>query len=400
MRHAIDLFSGAGGVSEAARGLFDIICAVEYDEVIASTYGLNHGKGHLLVKDIKKIKKKQWVNIKKTRLGNRPLDLLIATPPCQGFSRHSRKKSSNNRDERNKLTLEILRVTNLFEPTFIFFENVDNVLNYKVFHIFLELLANVDTLGYKKHSNRPSYHLRFEIVDAADYGVPQRRKRLILIGKKIEVFPNGDATILYSSKGTPYISSPLPIWPAKNKAPKLGEYLREFNLPPLNAGQTDANDILHKCRNLSDVNLQRIRNTPRNGGSRSDWPPDLSLGLACHSKENVSFGDVYGRMNYEDYSPTITCGCLAYTKGRFGHPVEDRAISMREAALIQSFPVSYKFTGRLNGKVNEGSSENIATQIGNAVPVKLARCFLEEFHKQLNLSEIEELPAEEPLVEV
>ncbi|MEK3865193.1 DNA cytosine methyltransferase [Paenibacillus sp. FSL H7-0716] len=382
---AIDLFSGAGGVSEASKDLFEIKCAVEYDPIIASTYTLNHGKEHLIIKDIKKIKKKQWKAIKKKQLNNQTLDLLIATPPCQGFSRHNRKKSINNSDERNKLTLEIIRVTNLFEPEFIFFENVDNILNYRIFHIFLELLTNLDSLGNKKDIRRPSYHLRFEVIDAVNYGVPQRRKRLILIGKKISTFPNSEASIIYSSKGIPSIKVPLNIWPAKITTPKLGDYLSFYNLAPLAAGAIDPIDKLHKCRNLSQTNLKRIQNTPKNGGSRSDWPSNLELGLECHTKENVNFGDVYGRMNFNDYAPTITCGCLAYTKGRFGHPEQNRAISMREAALIQTFPIDYKFTGKLGGGANEGSSENIATQIGNAVPVKLALTFLEEFYHQLQI---------------
>lgn len=385
MKHtAIDLFSGAGGVSEALKEHFKIICSVEYDKIIASTYSLNHGKDHLLVKDIRKIKKKKLVDIKKKKLKNGDLGLLVATPPCQGFSRHSRTKSTASSDERNKLIMEIIRVSNLFEPKFIFFENVDNIINFKIFHRFLDVIVNLTDSGKKKYMNRPSYHLRFEVVNAVDYGVPQHRKRLILIGKKIEAFPNIDATIMYNSKGIPFVKNPLQLWPEKAVAPKLGEYLNCFKLPPLKAGETDSVDKLHKCRNLSDTNLRRIQSTPKNGGSRSDWDRTLNLGLECHTKSNINYGDVYGRMSFSDYAPTITCGCLAYTKGRFGHPEEDRAISMREAALIQTFPQTYKFTGRLDGKANEGSTENIATQIGNAVPVQLARSFIKMLNDNLN----------------
>lgn len=388
---AIDLFSGAGGVSEALKEHFKIICSVEYDKVIASTYKLNHGKDHLLIKDIRKIKKKQLVKIKKASLNNETLDLLTATPPCQGFSRHSRTKSKDSSDERNKLIMEIIRVTNLFEPKFIFFENVDNIMNFEIFHHFIEVLTNLNENGQKRYTNRPAYHLRFEVVDAINYGVPQHRKRLILIGQKIDFVPNVDAVIKYSSKGVPYVTNPLQLWPEKKLAPKLGEFLKQYNLPPLKAGETSSNDMLHKCRNLSDINLKRIQNTPKNGGSRSDWDDRLNLGLECHTKSNVNYGDVYGRMNFYDYAPTITCGCLAYTKGRFGHPVEDRAISMREAALIQTFPETYKFTGKVDGNENEGSTENIAIQIGNAVPVLLAKSFVELFYNQLNKSQVKEL---------
>jgi DNA (cytosine-5)-methyltransferase 1 len=385
---AIDLFSGAGGVSEALKKHFDIKCAVEFDKIIASTYALNHGSDHLLVKDIRKIKKKKWNKIKK-KLNGKDLDLLVATPPCQGFSRHSRKKSVNNADDRNKLIMEVIRVANIFQPNYILFENVDNIVNFKIFHIFLSLLTNLNSDGYKKHWDRPSYHLRFEVVDAVDYGVPQHRKRMILIGKKINAFPNTDAIIKESVKGLPYVTNPLPLWPEKKKAPTLREYLKPYNLSRLEAGGVDEKDKLHRCRKLSPDNLIRIKNTPLNGGSRSDWK-DESLGLECHKKANVNFGDVYGRMNFDDYAPTITCGCLAYTKGRFGHPEEDRAISMREAALIQTFPMHYKFTGKAGGNAYEGSSENIATQIGNAVPVKLAQSFVDLIYNQLlNEAQIE-----------
>ncbi|MGN7360438.1 DNA cytosine methyltransferase [Paenibacillus sp. SAF-054] len=388
---AIDLFSGAGGVSEALKKHFDIKCAVEFDKIIASTYALNHGSDHLLVKDIRKVKKKKWNKIK-SKLNGDNLDLLVATPPCQGFSRHSRKKSVTNADDRNKLIMQVLRVAKIFQPNYILFENVDNIVNFKIFHIFLTLLANLDSNGHKKHWDRPSYHLRFEVVNAVNYGVPQHRKRMILIGKKINEFPNTDAIIKEPVKGQPYVTNPLPLWPKTEKAPTLRKHLEPYNLSKLEAGGADEKDKLHRCRNLSPDNLVRIRATPRNGGSRSDWKEE-QLTLECHKKSNVSFGDVYGRMNFDNYAPTITCGCLAYTKGRFGHPEEDRAISMREAALIQTFPMHYKFTGKVDGNAYEGSSENIATQIGNAVPVKLAQSFVNLIYNQLlNGAQIEFFP--------
>ncbi|WP_164545481.1 DNA cytosine methyltransferase [Paenibacillus albus] len=378
---AIDLFSGAGGVSEALKKHFDIKCAVEFDKIIASTYALNHGSDHLLVKDIRKVKKKKWNKINK-KLNGSNLDLLVATPPCQGFSRHSRKKSVTNSDDRNKLIMQVIRVAKIYQPNYILFENVDNIVNFKIFHIFLSLLTNLSAEGHKKDLKRPSYHLRFEVVDAVNYGVPQHRKRMILIGKKINEFPNTHAIIKESVKGIPYVTNPLPLWPITEKAPTIRKHLEPYNLSKLEAGGADEKDKLHRCRNLSPDNLVRIQATPQNGGSRSDWKEE-QLSLECHKKSNVSFGDVYGRMNFDSYAPTITCGCLAYTKGRFGHPEEDRAISMREAALIQTFPYHYKFTGKSGGNANEGSTENIATQIGNAVPVKLAQSLVDLIYNEL-----------------
>lgn len=387
---AIDLFSGAGGVSEALKKHFDIKCAVEFDNIIASTYALNHGSEHLIVDDIRKIRKKKWDKFNK-KLNGKNLDLLVATPPCQGFSRHSRKKSVTNADVRNKLIMQVIKVSAIFKPNYILFENVDNIINFKIFHVFLSLLTNLTAEGYQKDLKRPSYHLHYEVVDAVDYGVPQHRKRMILIGKKIDHFPNTNAIIKEAIKGVPYVANPLQLWPKKEKAPTLRKHLEPYNLSRLEAGGADPYDKLHRCRNLSPENLVRIQATPLNGGSRSDWKEEHLI-LECHKKSNVSFGDVYGRMNFDNYAPTITCGCLAYTKGRFGHPEEDRAISMREAALIQTFPLHYKFTGKINGVAYEGSSEHIATQIGNAVPVKLAQSFVDLIYNELLKQQIKSQP--------
>lgn len=376
---AIDIFCGAGGVSEALKKHFKIVASVEYDEIIAKTYELNHGNEHLLIKDIKRISNKEWIDF--TNLTVRDLDILVSTPPCQGFSKHSRKKAIENNDPRNKLILETCRIAEIFEPRFILFENVYNIINYKIFHSLIKRLSNVKKNGEKRSPNRPSYHLRFEIVDASDYNVPQKRKRLILIGKRIDTFPCKDAFIQSPNEKNPFVTNPLNIWPNKVKASLLGEYLSQFSLSKLKAGDTHKKDPFHTTRKLSALNLKRIKATPPNGGSRDSWPKDLILD--CHKKKNVSFGDVYGRMNFYDYAPTITCGCISYSKGRFGHPIEDRAISLREAALIQTFPIHYKFTGHKNGQLFFGSKEKMATQIGNAVPVNLAKLFINEIYTHL-----------------
>ncbi|PGE31565.1 DNA cytosine methyltransferase [Bacillus wiedmannii] len=374
---ALDLFCGAGGVSQALKQYGNIVGAVEYDPIIAETYKLNHGEEHLIVKDIRKISSEDWLEYVKLPPGK--LDLLVATPPCQGFSRHSRKKITENKDERNELILEISKVVNIFHPKFIMLENVDNIINFKVFHNFLEELVNLEVDGTKRFNLKPSYHINFKVVNANSYGVPQKRKRLILLAKKIDSFPNTDAVLNISDKNIPFIKKPLEIWPKEVSAPTLGEYLSRFNISPLKAGEKDQNDPLHIASGLSDLNLRRIKATPNNGGSRDAWPEELLLN--CHRKKNVSFSDVYGRMDYNRFAPTITCGCTSYSKGRFGHPIEDRAITLREAALIQTFPMDYKFTGSITGEPYKGAKHNIATQIGNAVPVKLAEAFVREIVK-------------------
>lgn len=377
---AIDLFCGVGGVSEALKKYFDILCAVENDPIIAKSYELNHGANHLLQRDIRTISEEDWKE--KTKLDKKELDLLVATPPCQGFSKHSRKKTSENYDERNNLIFEVIRVSNIFWPKFILFENVNNIVNFDVFHKFIYQLTNVSKQGYPIDYEKPSFHIRYEVVDAIDYGVPQKRKRLILVAKRIDHFPAPFASLMKSKNSAPIASEKLNLWPEKTPAPKLGEYLKHFNLKKIQAGETDPDDPLHTACRLSPTNIRRIQATPKNGGSRRDWK-DPDLILDCHKKKNVNFSDVYGRMDFNSYAPTITCGCTKYSKGRFGHPIEDRAISLREAALIQTFPMDYKFTGCVEGIEYCGSKDKMATQIGNAVPVKLAQAFIEVIYKEL-----------------
>ncbi|HDX9578394.1 TPA: DNA cytosine methyltransferase [Bacillus pseudomycoides] len=379
---ALDLFCGAGGVSEALKQEFNIVGAVEFDPIIAKSYMLNHGDKHLIQKDIKSISETEW----KETIALKPqqLDLLVATPPCQGFSSHSRKSAIMNNDQRNDLVLEVLKAVNIFEPKFILFENVPNIINYKVFHKFIRNLSNIKKDGFKRNPDKPAYHVQFKIIDASNYGVPQKRKRLILIGRRIDILPNKEAFIRFPSGSTPYVIKPLDIWPVEETAPSLGKYLANFKLNSLKAGEQDSADSLHVALKLFDINLKRIKATPKNGGSRDVWPDELVL--ECHKKKKVSFSDVYGRMNFNDYAPTITTGCINYSRGRFGHPIEDRAISLREAALIQTFPIEYKFVGSIASEINEGAKGNIAIQIGNAVPVNLARTFIKLIKNTLDLN--------------
>lgn len=363
--NAVDLFCGAGGVSEALKSHFNILAAVEFDPIIAKTYEMNHGKDHLIVDDIRNISEEEW--LKKASLKPRELDLLVATPPCQGFSRHSRIKAKDSKDERNLLILEVLKVVRLYHPKFIFFENVDNITNFEVFSCFISQLKNLDEHGYQINKEYPSYIVDYKVINAADFGVPQRRKRLILLAQRVDIFPVKHCDIS--------------VWPDTTEQMTLGQLLTKYPLKKLKAGETDPDDPLHTVRKLSEINLKRIANTPHDGGSRRDWPSELLL--ECHKRGNVGFGDVYGRMDRSSVAPTITTGCTSYSKGRFGHPTENRAISLREAALIQTFPVNYKFTGQLSDEPFKGSKEKIATQIGNAVPVKLAAVFIKKIAEKL-----------------
>lgn len=373
---AVDLFSGAGGVSEALKKYFEIKLAIEFDPVHARTYSLNHGKKHLCVKDATKI------NINDLKVYNlKNIDLLVSTPPCQGFSRHTRKAINDVTDERNNLILETVKFAHIIKPRYIFFENVPGIIYFKVFHKMVRDLNNLKASGERKNLNKPSYRINFKVVSVSDYNVPQKRKRLILIGERIDGLTSQDDYLSTIKREVPVYRHSIGLNPLMEKAPFLGEFLSHYNLTSITAGERCSLDPLHVASDLNQLNLRRIMATPHNGGSRLDW--DESLMLECHKRKNVGYGDVYGRMNFQDYAPTITGGCNSYSKGRFGHPTENRAISLREAALIQTFPPDYIFVGDLHSEPNYGSKTKIALQIGNAVPVLLAEAFIKAIYDKL-----------------
>ncbi|RZJ86260.1 MAG: DNA cytosine methyltransferase, partial [Chryseobacterium sp.] len=189
------------------------------------------------------------------------------------------------------------------------------------------------------------YKITYSIVNAQDYGVPQRRKRLVLLGSK-------HGYIKLIDKSTP-------------KGQHLSVRDAIGHLPIVEDGIAHPSDPIHIARKLTELNKKRIQASVQ-GGFWRDW--DKSLWLDCHKKESgKAFGSVYGRMKWDDVAPTMTTCCNGLGNGRFGHPEQDRAITLREAALIQSFPMNYQFADS-SSKI---STQTIARQIGNAVPVGL-----------------------------
>ena len=193
-------------------------------------------------------------------------------------------------------------------------------------------------------------------VDAADYGVPQRRLRCLLIATRSSLIP----------------SLPPPTTPA-GKRRTVRDAI--FSLRRLSSGETDPDDPLHRARNHRLIALRRLKKIPRNGGSRKDLPK--SLALKCHRSDNC-YPDVYGRMSWDTVAPTLTTGCTDLTRGRFAHPEDDRALTPREAALLQTFPPNYAF---------EGSPKMVAMQIGNAIPFELVRALAPAFREAIRLGE-------------
>jgi DNA (cytosine-5)-methyltransferase 1 len=332
---AIDLFSGCGGLTLGLKqASFRVIAAIEIDQLATTTYTRNHPGVRVWNKDIRKIKAREMMR----SLGIRPgeLDLLAGCPPCQGFSSIRTRNQKTTTDKRNRLIFEFLRFVRAFRPKTIMMENVPGLAGYYRFKEFTDKLR---AQGYAVES---------KILNAADYGVPQRRRRLILLGS-------------LSGK----IDFAIPEINRRTVRDAIG------SMPP--AGKSG--DPLHDWKEIrSEKILKRIMKIPKNGGSRS------ALGkrgqLKCHI-ECGGFRDVYGRMGWKNVAPTITSGCTNPSKGRFLHPVKNRAITLREAALLQGFPRSYFFP-------SDKGKQSVAAMIGNALPPEFIKRHAQRIQRRLS----------------
>jgi len=324
---AIDLFSGAGGLTRGLRDAgFTVIGAVEQDDLAAESYRFNFPRVRLWESDIRNIAGSE---ILKT-LGLRPgqLELLAGCPPCEGFSTlRTRNGHDQVNDPLNDLITEFGRLVTDLLPRYVMLENVPALAQDSRFHDYVALLQG------------SGYSVRHQVKDVSLYGVPQRRRRLILIAVW------GD----YKA---------LPDEPVPAARPTVRHVLSQ--LPQAGA----SGDKLHDHGEQRTARVQSlIAAVPKDGGSRANLPS--SMQLPCHERVN-GFHDVYGRMAWDRPAPTITGGCINPSKGRFLHPEEDRAITLREAALLQSFPPGHQFSLR-RGKYAA------AELIGNALPPVFVR---------------------------
>ncbi len=296
---AIDLFSGAGGLTEGLRQAgFSVIGAIELDALACETYLLNHAETQVWCNDIRTLDAFDVM----IALGLKPgeLDLLAGCPPCQGFSTlRTRRRTSSVLDDRNDLIFEFTRFVEAFQPKAIMMENVPNLARDER---MIKMLNDLNQLGYPLTTNS------VQVLDAAKFAVPQRRRRMILLaahGSKLEFASECNET--------------------RTVRDAIG-----YLLPP---GEGD--DPLHDYRvKRNDRVVEVIQLIPHDGGSRRQLPD--SMQLECHRRSN-GFKDVYGRMAWDKVSPTITSGCFNPSRGRFLHPVQDRAITLREASLLQTF---------------------------------------------------------------
>ena len=332
---AIDFFCGGGGMT---RGLLDagidVLCGIDSNPACKNTYEKNNHA--YLQRDICEFTPEDLL-AQFPQIADRDNLLMVGCAPCQPFSvlrREEYDEKGNVKPHKSvNLLIEFGRFVKKLQPAHILVENVPGLKG-----------KGSDVLNnFKCMLTENGYDYDERVIYAKDYGVPQNRRRYILIASK---------------KFRPKIPSATHgkgLLPYSTVRQAIGGY------PRLEAGGEDLTIPNHKCANLSELLLERIRNTPHDGGSRTDWPDRLVLN--CH-KGFSGHTDVYGRMKWDEPSPTLTVKCFSISNGRFGHPEQDRAISLREAAALQTFPDSYVF---------EGSVQEIGRQIGNAVPVLLAK---------------------------
>ena len=329
---AIDVFCGAGGLT---RGLLDagipVVAGYDIDCACRYAYEHNNPPAVFVDKDVEQLKgcdlPRRFVNAERR--------ILVGCAPCAPFSKYTRKQRQSEHAKWPLLN-EYSRLVREVKPDVVTMENVAELQLHNVFDDFLETLRSE---GF--HFNEDA---EARIVFCPDYGIPQQRSRLVLLASKL-----GPIELLGPTH--------------KNNHPTVRDALTD--LPPLNAGETDANDCLHRSSRLSETNLKRIKSS-RPGGTWRDWPKNLVA--ECHKKDSgATYPSVYGRMSWNEPSPTITTQFFGFGNGRFGHPSEHRALSLREGAILQSFPRQYQFAP----PTEECSFAAIGRMIGNAVPVRL-----------------------------
>ncbi len=326
---AIDLFCGSGAVTSALKANgYRVIAAVDFSAVCGETYRLNHPEVRFRRRNIREL---QPHELAVAIPPGRTLDLMAVCAPCQPFSSQNRRR--NAADQRTPLILEAIRLARALKPRLIIFENVPGITGSP---IFLRLKRGLAAAGYQLGDPQR--------VDAADFGVPQRRVRCIVAAIRLP------ATV-------------RPFADAGRSDRKVTVRQALHDLAPLTSGQSDPFDTLHASRKHQEITLRRLAHIPIDGGGRASLPDELQL--ACHrDRDPGDFCDVYGRMRWDDIAPTLTTGCTDVTRGRYAHPRDDRAITLREAARLQTFPDSYRFAG---------NRSQISEQIGNAVPVEMMR---------------------------
>ncbi len=329
---AVDFFCGAGGFTAGIRRAgIDVLGGVDADETCRLTYTMNNPGTKFICADLRELS----VDDLTSEFPDLQVDdddlLFVGCAPCQPFSQQRRVERPH---PDGALLSSFGRLVEAFRPGCVIVENVPGIAAVR---------GNSTYNRFRCMLRRHGYSVKSAVLDAKAYGVPQSRRRLVLIASRIV-----DVTLPVATHGPELIP-----WVTVRDA--IGHF------PALRAGDSAVGLPNHRASALSPLNAERMRHTPKDGGSRNAWPGRLVL--ECHKDEHRGHSDVYGRMRWDNPAPTLTGRCHSISNGRFGHPEQDRALSLREAAALQTFPDDYEFFGVMR---------KIALNIGNAVPVELA----------------------------
>lgn len=353
---AFDFFCGCGGTSRGFESAgIEVAFALDIDKDAKATFMKNFPSTTFCDKSITDLHDSDLEPILEKYSSS--YKLFCGCAPCQPFTKQN--TDSPKEDPRKNLLFHFGKAIERFRPDFVFVENVPGLQKvpkskHGPFPEFKDLLQS---LGYS---------FSYGVVAAQDYGAPQLRRRFVLLASL-----HGKIDIPEPSYG-------------KGKEPYRTVRDAISDMPPIKAGEKYKSNLIlnHSASNLSELNMTRIKSSPANGGGRKDWP--LSLWPSCYTKPNKSgelhsgHTDCYGRLWWDKPATGLTTRCISYSNGRFGHPEQDRAISVREAARLQGFDDDFEFMGNLG---------SMARQIGNAVPVDLARAMGKHFIKHLESSD-------------
>ncbi|MGV8108295.1 DNA cytosine methyltransferase [Methanospirillum sp.] len=328
---AVDLFCGIGGLTHGLiRAGIPVRAGIDLDSSCKYSYESNN-KIPFFEKDVSTLSSGFVLDL----FDDTSKKILVGCAPCQPFSTHTQKIKKREQNNKWPLLYSFSRIVRSCEPEIISMENVPSIVRYAP---FIDFLSNL---------KKKNYFTSYSIINCADYGVPQNRKRLVLLASKFDTIDL--------------------IAPTHSKSQYSTVYEAIGSLEKIGSGEISVSDPLHKAQKLSDVNLLRIKKS-KPGGSWHDWEEDLRC--KCHLKKTgATYSSVYGRMEWDKPAPTITTQFYNYGSGRFGHPEQNRALSLREGAILQSFPSDYHF---FDPEQNYKTPiDVVGRHIGNAVPVIL-----------------------------
>ena len=336
MPTVVDLFCGVGGLTHGLRlaGL-NVIAGIDLDSSCQYAYEHNNANVHFISADISVLRPEEV----KALYPENGLRILVGCAPCQPFSKYTKRyhkgEQKGRHDNKWNLLYSFSDIVKHVLPDIVSMENVPGLADEQVFADFCDVLTQLD------------YNISCSVVYCPAYGVPQNRRRLVLLASRL-----GELTLiepLYNESNYPTVRRGI------------------GRLPRIAAGAKNQGDVMHSAARLSSTNLRRIRSSVP-GGTWCDWDDDLKL--KCHKKSSgKTYRSIYGRMCWDSPSPTITTQFYGYGNGRFGHPAQNRALTLREGALLQSFPPDYEFVD----PAKEFSRREVGVHIGNAVPVELGR---------------------------